>query len=174
MKPSAKYSILLITVQGLCAAVFVSDAISDIAYRSEHDWHLLVEIIASIALMLAIILETGNLFGILQRKANLERTLKNASMAVHLVIDSKFSDWSFSPSERDVAGLVVKGLSIAEIAKVRGTAEGTVKAQLNSIYRKSGARNRSDLMSQILDAMIDRPLLDEAAADVSLPQALAP
>lgn len=57
---------------------------------------------------------------------------------------------------------------------MRGTAEGTVKAQLNSIYRKSGARNRSDLMSQILDAMIDRPLLDEAAADVSLPQALAP
>lgn len=161
MRTSPTYNLVLILVQGFCAAIFISDAISDIFYKSEHDWHTLIEITASIALMLAIALETRNLLELLQRKANLERTLKNASMAVHAVIESKFSEWSFSPSERDVAALVVKGLSTAEIAKVRGTAEGTVKSQLNAIYRKADARGRSDLMSQILDAMIERPLLDD-------------
>lgn len=165
MRTSPTYNIALIAVQGFCAAIFITDAISDILFRSEHDWHLVVEITASIALIVAIVFETRNLLELLQRKANLERTLKNASIAVHAVIDVKFSEWSFSPSERDVAGLIVKGLSTAEIAKVRGTAEGTVKAQLNSIYRKADARSRSDLMSQILDAMIDRPLLDSAVRD---------
>lgn len=162
MRTSPTYNLVLIAVQGFCAAIFISDAISDIFYRSERDWHIVIEVTASIALMLAIALETRNLLELLQRKANLERTLKNASLAVHSVIESKFTEWGFSPSERDVAGLLVKGLSTAEIAQVRGTAEGTVKAQLNAIYRKADARSRSDLMSQILDAMIDRPLLERA------------
>lgn len=170
MKTSPTYFVVLIAVQGFCAAIFASDAISDLFYKSDQDWHDAIEIIASVGLVLAMGLEARNLFDLLQRKSNLERTLKSASMAVHAVIESKFSEWSFSPSERDVAGLLVKGLSTAEIAKVRGTAEGTVKAQLNAIYRKADARSRSDLMSQILDAMIDRPLLEGETHAAHIPR----
>jgi DNA-binding NarL/FixJ family response regulator len=58
-----------------------------------------------------------------------------------------------------VATLMVKGLSIAEIAKIRGSAEGTIKAHLNNIYRKSNTRNRAEVLSSIMDAMLDKPLL---------------
>ena len=86
MRTSPTYNLVLIAVQGFCAAIFISDAISDIFYRSERDWHIVIEVTASIALMLAIALETRNLLELLQRKANLERTLKNASLAVHSVV----------------------------------------------------------------------------------------
>jgi DNA-binding CsgD family transcriptional regulator len=168
MKISPNYFVVLIVIQGICATIFAADAISDIFYRNNQDWHDGIEIIASTALVLSMILETRNLIELLQRKTNLERTLKNASMEIHAVIEAKFHEWCLSPSEQDVAGLVVKGLSTAETAKVRGTSEGTVKAQLNAIYRKADARNRADLMSQILDAMIDRPLLENTVSGKAL------
>lgn len=160
MNKSPTYFLILIAIQAIAAVIFTTDAVSDFFIQKELDWHDFVEVVASIAIILAMALETTNLRDLLRRKANLERTLKNASIEVNTVIESKFDQWSFSPSEKDVAGLLVKGLNTAEIAQVRGTAEGTVKAQLHSIYRKAEARSRSDLMSQILDAMIDRPLLN--------------
>jgi DNA-binding NarL/FixJ family response regulator len=82
-----------------------------------------------------------------------------ASSELQSVIESHFEQWKLTASERDVAALMVKGLSIAEIAKVRGSAEGTVKAHLNAIYRKAEARNRAEVLSNIMDALIDKPLL---------------
>lgn len=165
MTASTSSYVFLIVVQAICAVIFLSDAIGETLHESHSVWHLTLEILACLVLLVAVLISARNLIDLIRRKASLERSLANASMAVQHVIESKFSDWSFSRSERDVASLIVKGLSTAEIARLRGTAEGTVKAQLNSIYRKADARSRSDLMSQILDAMIDRPLLDELEAD---------
>ena len=66
------------------------------------------------------------------------------------------------PEMKPTAALMVKGLSIAEIAKVRGSAEGTVKAHLNAIYRKAEARNRAEVLSNIMDSLIGKPLLGAA------------
>ena len=41
-----------------------------------------------------------------------------------------------------MAWFTIKGLSIAEIARLRGTSEGTVKAHSNAIYRKAGVSGR--------------------------------
>ena len=100
-----------------------------------------------------------------QRKASLERSIKMASSSLQSVIESNFDAWNLTPAERDVAALMVKGLSIAEIAGVRGSADGTVKAHLNAIYRKSNARNRAEVLSHIMDTLIDKPLLVPAEAD---------
>jgi DNA-binding NarL/FixJ family response regulator len=85
-----------------------------------------------------------------------------ASAALQDVVQSHFDEWKLTASERDVAALMVKGLSISEIAGVRGTAEGTVKAHLNAIYRKANARNRAEVLSTIMDTLIDKPLLARA------------
>lgn len=159
MKSVPAYLLGLILVQAFCAAVFISDVVADLAVGDNH-WHMFVETVASLALLIGIVLETYFLVGVLQRKSSLERTLATASRAVQSVIEEHFDRWRLTASERDVAALTVKGLSIAEIAKVRGSAEGTVKSHLNAIYKKSDARNRAEVMSHILDAMIDRPLLD--------------
>lgn len=152
----------LIVAQIICAVVFLVDVLTDISELSALDWQIVPEALASIALLVGIAFEAIYLVHLLRRKASLERSVGMASAALQTVIDSNFDDWKLTASERDVAALMVKGLSISEIANVRGSAEGTVKAHLNAIYRKSNARNRAEVLSHIMDTMIDKPLLEAA------------
>ncbi len=156
---------LLIVAQVVCAIVFFVDVTKDVAELGRADWALLPEALASLALFVGIAFQTVYLVHILRRKASLERSVGMASSALHDVIENHFDEWKLTASERDVAGLMVKGLSISEIAGVRGSAEGTVKAHLNAIYRKANARNRAEVLSHIMDTLIDKPLLAPANDD---------
>lgn len=160
MKPRLPALVLtLIVVQIICAGVFFFDVMSDMAEAGGPGWGMVPEALASLALFTGIAFETIYLLQLLRRKASLERSVGLASSALQGVIDSHFDEWKLTASERDVAGLMVKGLSISEIATVRGSAEGTVKAHLNAIYRKANARNRAEVLSHIMDTLIDKPLL---------------
>jgi DNA-binding NarL/FixJ family response regulator len=46
-------------------------------------------------------------------------------------------------------------MSIAEIATLRNTSEGTVKAQTNAIYRKAGVSGRPQLLSVFIDDLLE-------------------
>ncbi|WP_116132108.1 helix-turn-helix transcriptional regulator [Tropicimonas sp. IMCC34043] len=148
--------IALIATQVFCAAFYVVDSISDMTSGTASDptWHLGVEGIAALTLCVAIALEMRYLGWLLRRKAHLEHSVSIASAAVHDVIESHFDGWKLTPAERDVAMLMVKGLSNVEIAQIRGSAEGTVKSQLNAVYRKSGTTGRGEFLSQIIDGMM--------------------
>jgi len=149
----------LIAVQILCAAFFAADLVAD--YREATmsseggvPVHLPIEAVAALALLAAVVFETRYLLGLLRRKADLERSLAIARGAVHDVIEAHFEAWGLSPSERDVAMFLVKGLNTAEIAEMRGSAEGTIKAHLNGIYRKSGTRSRAEMLSVLIDSLM--------------------
>jgi len=58
------------------------------------------------------------------------------------VISQQFSEWSLSPSEKEVGLMLLKGLSLKEIAALRETLEKTVRQQASSIYKKSGISGR--------------------------------
>lgn len=78
-----------------------------------------------------------------------------ASGALMEVMYEHFEDWKMTPAERDVALVAIKGLSTAEIAEVRETSEGTVKAQAAAIYRKAGVSGRSQLLSLFIDELLN-------------------
>ena len=149
--------IALIVVQSICAAIFLGDIVADLwmpdAMETEGR-HAFIEAIATLGLIAAIAVEGRILMWLLRRKAHLEDSLRSAQGAIQEVIDAEFTAWGLTPAERDVATFLVKGLSTAEIAQMRGSAEGTVKAQLNAIYRKSGSANRSELMSLLIDTLM--------------------
>jgi DNA-binding CsgD family transcriptional regulator len=111
--------------------------------------------------------EVRVLLRLLARKAHLERQVSMAASALHDVIDAHFRDWGLTASEADVAWFTVKGLSIADIARLRGSAEGTVKSQLNAIYRKAGVANRGELLSLLIEDLMEDP------AEPPAPQAAA-
>ena len=48
----------------------------------------------------------------------------------------------------------VKGLSVAEIAGIRGTAEGTARVQSTAVYRKAGVSGKTQLISQIVEDLL--------------------
>ncbi|PWQ96560.1 helix-turn-helix transcriptional regulator [Leucothrix pacifica] len=70
--------------------------------------------------------------------------LKSANQQYREVIDQQLTDWSLTPSEREVGLLLLKGLSFEEIAGVRETKEKTVRQQATAIYRKSGLNGRHE------------------------------
>lgn len=147
----------LIALQAACVLFFVWDVAADFAAMLdglEDGFHLYVESIATLGLVAAIVFEAGYLRRLLRREAHLEKSLEIATAAVHDVIEAHFDRWGFTPAERDVATFLVKGLTTSEIAGMRGSAEGTVKAQLNAIYRKSQTRNRAELLSILIESLM--------------------
>jgi len=52
---------------------------------------------------------------------------------------------ALSPGEREVAELVLAGLTNAQIARVRRRSLGTVCKQLDAVYGKLGVRGRREL-----------------------------
>ncbi len=69
-------------------------------------------------------------------------------------IDAQFSQWKLSAAEREVALLLLKGLSTKEIATVRTTSERTAREQAQSIYGKSGLSGRAALSAYFLEDML--------------------
>ncbi len=58
------------------------------------------------------------------------------------VIARQFVDWNMTSSEKEVGWLLLKGLSLREIAAIRDTHEKTVRQQASSIYKKAGLTGR--------------------------------
>lgn len=55
-------------------------------------------------------------------------------------------------AEGEVARLVCKGLTLAEIARQRGVQRSTVKSQIDSLFHKSGARTQKALVARLMQA----------------------
>lgn len=68
--------------------------------------------------------------------------------------------WGFTPAERDVALLMLKGLSHKEIAILRNTHESTVRQQARSIYSKADMNSRREFCAYFLDDLL--PSVDDA------------
>jgi len=155
----------LIAVQVLCAAFFLWDAAEDYLAGSEDalGLHLGIETLATLTLIAAVGLEIGLLLRLLRREAHMMRGLSAASRALHDIMEEHFAAWKLTPSEQDVATFLIKGADIPEIARLRGSAEGTVKAHLNAIYRKAGVSGRPALVSLLIEDLMTEPLLDRAA-----------
>jgi DNA-binding CsgD family transcriptional regulator len=66
-------------------------------------------------------------------------------------IDEQLNEWHLSPAEKEVAFLLIKGLSVRDIAGMRGTSEKTVRQQATQIYAKANLENRAELAAFFLE-----------------------
>jgi len=160
----------LLSAQALCAVFLLADAVADIL-GLEHllggGQHHYLEFIVVVVLVLGMVFTALEIRRVLRRNKSMEATLKAASGAFHQVMEDRFDAWSLTPSERDVALLAIKGLSIAEIAAARHTKEGTIKAQCNATYRKAGVTGRSQLLSLFIDELMGDGLAESRTAPVA-------
>ena len=74
----------------------------------------------------------------------LRQRLQQASKGYLELIHQQLDEWELSPTEKEVALLLLKGLSFEEIASIRNTKEKTVRQQAISVYRKSGLNGRHE------------------------------
>ncbi|MBL8658917.1 MAG: hypothetical protein JNM75_04090 [Rhodospirillales bacterium] len=91
-------------------------------------------------------------------------------------LDAQFGGWGLTLAERDVALLILKGLSHKEVATLRGTSEATVRQQAQAIYRKADLPGKTAFCAYFLEDLftptvtIPTPESEApvAAGDVSL------
>lgn len=157
-----------LALQVVCASLVAFDILASIlGIGGPIPWslHELIELSAALGLLIGIAMGGLALRAALRRTKRAEDRLRDASTAFHEVMEARFAEWGLTPAERDVALFALKGMSTAEIAGLRATSEGTVKAQSAAIYRKAGVANRAQLISVFVDHLIDGPPAAAAPED---------
>ena len=158
---------LLLAVQVICAAVFIFDILSSLfgLRASPLAWQLreMIELGAAIGLLAGLGLGAYALFLVLGERNHAEASLRRAAGEFTELLAERFAEWGLTPAERDVALFAIKGMSTAEIAALRATSEGTVKAQTNAIYRKAGVTGRPQLLSLFIEDLMRDPATPETA-----------
>jgi DNA-binding CsgD family transcriptional regulator len=134
-----------------CGLVFAADVIIEMDHITTHTW---VELLGVLALGIGAFITLAQYRALLQRNSKIELELGAASGAFQDVIEQHFRIWNLTEAERDVALLSIKGVSIADIAEMRQTRVGTIKAQSAAIYRKSNVSSRAELVSSMIEELI--------------------
>ena len=154
--------ILLFAVQVACAFVFLFDILANLlGLRARPiSWQVyeMIEIGAAAGLVIGVVVTARLLILSIRRQRKAEADLRLASGAFMTVLEERFDAWGLTPAERDVALFSIKGLSLSEIAALRNTSEGTVKAQSTAIYRKAGVNSRAQLLSLFIDELMGEAL----------------
>lgn len=79
-----------------------------------------------------------------------KKYLDGLSRSISLQLDQ----WQLSAAEKEVAFLLLKGLSLKEIAAARCTTEKTARVQSSAVYTKSGLTGRSELSAFFLEDLL--------------------
>ncbi len=86
-------------------------------------------------------------------RAEAEHVLRGLGEA----IDRQLRAWELTDAEREVALLLLKGLSLKEVAGVRSTSERTSRQQARAVYRKAGLAGRAELSAFFLEDLLLPP-----------------
>lgn len=156
--------IVVLLTQLLSASFFMYLILSDLFL-----WQVVIipwsvqevlELVAIVGMLFGIIASATLIHQIYGRMSRLDNQMQIIAGELQQYIDSQFLQWKLTPTEKNIAILVMKGFSNSEIAGMRGTTESTVKSQLTSIFRKTGLSSRQQLttflIEDILEAVSDK------------------
>jgi DNA-binding CsgD family transcriptional regulator len=168
--------VAIIAVQVVCAVFFLGNILSSILGFAPIGWQIseFIELGAALGLVLGVAAGLVALRRSRSETARMAESLRLASSAFADLLEERFAVWGLTPAERDVALFAIKGLSTGEIAALRETSEGTVKAQTAAIYRKAGVTGRPQLLSLFIEDMMAGGEIQAGQARLSLSSSAPP
>lgn len=144
---------LVVAVQALAAMFFLADAVGDVA-QDGVSGHVAIEGLIAFALVAGVVLGAWHMRTLLAEARRREDALAIASGALADHVANRFAEWGLTAAESDVALFALKGCDVAEIAQLRGSAQGTVRAQLSQVYAKAGVTSQAGLVSLFFDDLL--------------------
>ncbi|WP_371193862.1 helix-turn-helix transcriptional regulator [Glaciecola sp. SC05] len=153
-------TIILITIMTLNGADVFVDIGLDVPmwHIAQEAFLVLLSAIGAIVLIFDMRKRTRALNGLAQDLSNANHQIESLNNQFtkerkHFsqVIKSQFDDWKLTPTEQEVAFLLLKGLSLREISSVRDTKEATVRQQASSVYAKSNLVGRHEFSAWFLE-----------------------
>ena len=137
----------------LISVFFVYDLVLDIA-AGEVDAHLLVEGIVFLICAVVLVAEWRRSSRLGIHLASARASNQKLSGQFTEYVQAELAQWRLSNSEQEIAWLILKGFSFAEIASLRGVQEKTARQQATAIYAKSGCRNRSEFVAHFIQDLL--------------------
>lgn len=161
----AKYERIIIAVFFTIISILAFGDVFNDYFEGVAIWHLIVEIIVAIISFFAVLYLINDLMILrksLSNEKQISKDLDNEAMkwrnisekyikGLSIEIDDQLNRWDLTEAEKDVAFLLLKGLSDKEISNVRKTSVKTVRTQVNSIYSKTGITSRSEFLAFFLE-----------------------
>lgn len=144
---------VIVVVQAVAAMFFVADAVDDLSDNGL-TLHIAIEALIAFALLAGVVLGARHTRVLLSEARRREAALAVARGALAEHLTTRFAEWELTPAEAEVALFALKGCDIAEIADLRNAAQGTVRAQLSSIYAKAGVSSQAALVSLFFDELL--------------------
>ncbi|MEP0519220.1 MAG: helix-turn-helix transcriptional regulator [Hyphomicrobiales bacterium] len=91
------------------------------------------------------------------QNADLKRMSQIAEKHLHglgIYIKAQFEEWDLTLAEQEVALLLLKGMSMKEIAEIRDGSERTARQQATQVYDKAGLAGRAALSGFFLEDLL--------------------
>ncbi|KCZ47886.1 hypothetical protein HY17_05245 [Hyphomonas sp. CY54-11-8] len=151
--------VALMALQIVAAAFFVADGFEDwfVAGTNGLRLELAMEFVIAVGLLTGVILSSRNIVQLTRDLRRKEQALSRARGAFAEHVDLRFREWGLTRGEEEVALFALKGCDVAEIARLRGAAAGTIRSQLSQIYAKAGVSSQAMLVSVFIDDLLDQP-----------------
>lgn len=161
---------LRLLVQAVLGAVVVGGAI-DLYLDKPDDWlslHVLVEVTlilvsSTVGVLLwrawrraeTTLVEVEHTLSVAEQDRRVWQARAEVALSgLALAIDDQFALWSLTPSEREVALMLLKGYGHKQIAHLTQRSESTVRQHAVSVYGKSGQAGRAELAAFFLDGLM--------------------
>ena len=154
---------LVITAKIIAFSFFVFDIIFDVRdhiveaklYETFELIHLLFEGFAVLAIGTGIWFTFQFLQVLKEQAKEAEQNLYYLRTDFDSLLNKKFESWGFTDAEREIAILVLRGFTNAQIAELRETKVGTVKVQIHKLIQKANSASRTDFMAVFMDEFLD-------------------
>jgi DNA-binding CsgD family transcriptional regulator len=155
----------IVAIQALAAVFFAADAIADIVFSDVGGLgtHEVMELFIAFSLVAGVVTGLWFMRSMLAKERRQDGALAVAKGAIARLAEDRFARWGLTAAESEVALFAMKGCNVTEIAKLRQSANGTVRAQLSRVYAKAGVSGQAALVSLFLDELLDMPR--EASTD---------
>ena len=157
---------LSFVILSLCEIILILDIMTEFLgfeFDLFSNYHGTIEAVAVISLGITLFVIGFDFLRLLKENNEFRSIVGIASGEFLFILGGKFKDWQLSASEKEIALLLIKGLSIQEIAEIRVTKPGTIKSQCSSIYRKSNVKGRNELVAYFVEDLLAGDLLTDSS-----------
>ncbi|MBL1292921.1 MAG: hypothetical protein COB61_003520 [Thiotrichales bacterium] len=146
------FTVFALVVAGV---FFIHDIAGDLVNGSEPRGHLVAEIVIFIGVIVALWCEISRVIRLRgQVKIERDRVARLSGELFHS-IEKALGQWKLTEAESEVAIMLIKGMSMAEIGDARSVKEKTVRQHATNVYAKSGCANRNELASYFIEDLLN-------------------
>jgi len=150
------YKYIQLTLLFITIATFTSFIVFRDELNISEEMHLYGEVIVFLLLAVLAYRLLFTLTALERKVASSEKKISNIGVQVHQLIADQFVLWELSPTETEIAHLILMGSSFKDIAEHRDINITTVYKHADNIYKKSSTSGRNEFVTCFLDEIIPK------------------